>query len=97
MRLNIRLILNLGIIVFASLFAVSTTLGQVRTITTTGNWSNPAIWSGGNIAATIAEDVEMDNNTTATVQNAETFNVGDITASNIWRDNSCNRGYIDSW
>ena len=65
------------------LFALSTLVtAQLRTIVSDGNWATSGIWSGGNIATTIAEDVDMNNNVSVTVNNGQSFNVGNLTANN---------------
>ena len=56
--------------------------GQATTITTTGNWSNVAIWSSGNIANSSTETVTMNSNTTVTILNGESFIIGNYTANN---------------
>jgi hypothetical protein len=57
-------------------------MGQTRNITADGNWADPSIWLGNNVATTIAEDVLMNNNVSVTVNNGQSFNVGQITANN---------------
>lgn len=49
------------------------------TATSSGNWSNTAIWSGGNIADLVTEDVDFDDNIgTVTIQAGETFTTSNI-------------------
>jgi hypothetical protein len=52
------------------------------TITTTGNWSNPSNWTGGDIGDQSTEDVSMNNTIGTTILNSETFTIGDLTANN---------------
>ena len=70
---------NLTIIflVFCPLIA----LAQL-TINSTGNWSNSSIWAGGNIGDQNTEDVSMVNGVGATIQNGESYVIGDLDASN---------------
>ncbi len=56
--------------------------GQLRTLTSDGNWSDSGIWTGGLIADTPSEDATMNNNVDVTVLNAESFTIGNLTANN---------------
>jgi len=53
------------------------------TITNNGNWSNSGIWSGGNIADNISEDVDWDSNTgEVIIQNGESYTISDMAMNN---------------
>ncbi|MCI0751001.1 MAG: hypothetical protein L0Y35_04130, partial [Flammeovirgaceae bacterium] len=72
-------------LIFLSLFLMAlpyTANAQLTTITTDGNWSNSGIWSGGLIGDTPGEDVTMNNNINVTIQNSESYTIGDLTANN---------------
>lgn len=55
------------------------------TITSSGNWSNTGIWSGGDIGDAVTDDVTFNNSLTVTIQNSESFTVGDV---NMGSDNT---------
>ena len=49
-------------------FAASTS------ITTSGNWNDPGIWSGGNIGDNIADDVDFfDSQVNVTIQSGDLY------------------------
>ncbi|MCB0495573.1 MAG: HYR domain-containing protein [Cyclobacteriaceae bacterium] len=53
------------------------------TLTSSGNWSDPGIWSSGNIADNISEDVSMNNNIgEVVIQNGESFTTSDVDMKN---------------
>lgn len=55
-----------------------------NTIIATGNWNNPSIWSGNDVANDISEDVFYDPGPgfTATVTNGFTYTIGNIVLDN---------------
>ncbi|MCZ6694078.1 MAG: hypothetical protein O6939_09245, partial [Bacteroidetes bacterium] len=57
----------------------------IVTITSSGNWSNSGIWSGADIGDVITDDVTFNNSLTITIQNSESFTVGDV---NMGSDNT---------
>ncbi|MDH5381912.1 MAG: T9SS type A sorting domain-containing protein [Cyclobacteriaceae bacterium] len=52
-----------------------------RTVTGSGNWSNTGIWQGGTLPIS-TDDVSMNNSTSATILNGESFTVNNLTAGN---------------
>lgn len=55
----------------------------VSTIISSGNWNDATIWNGGNIADDISKDVEISDNTgIVTIQNGDSYVIGDISMSN---------------
>lgn len=69
--------------ILALLFVtVITAFGQNRTITGTGDWNDPGIWTGGNIADELAENVIMNNGTSVTLTSPLNYTVGNYSTGN---------------
>ncbi|HRJ28900.1 MAG TPA: T9SS type A sorting domain-containing protein [Cyclobacteriaceae bacterium] len=69
--------------ILALLFVtVMTAFGQNRTITGTGDWNDPGIWTGGNIADELAENVIMNNGTFVTLTSPLNYTVGNYSTGN---------------
>ncbi|MCU0354433.1 MAG: T9SS type A sorting domain-containing protein [Cytophagales bacterium] len=61
----------------------SVAVAQTRTIQSDGNWDNPSIWQGGNIADVIGEDVDFNNNVDVTIPAAASdYTVGNVAFGN---------------
>jgi len=55
----------------------------ITTITSSGNWSNSGIWSGGNIADDISEDVDWNSNIgEVIIQNSESYTTSNMAMNN---------------
>lgn len=55
----------------------------VTTITISGNWNDPGIWAGGNIADDISEEAEINNNLgTIVIQNGDNYIISDLNMNN---------------
>jgi hypothetical protein len=52
---------KIGVLIFWSLIS-TVGFAQIRTITSVGAWNNTGIWSAGNIADVVTEDVTFNNN-----------------------------------
>lgn len=50
--------------------------------TTTGNWELPINWSGSNIGDIITENVTINNNRAALINNGSNYTIGDLTFGN---------------
>lgn len=71
-----------AVILSIILFSSSTPAWSQATITGTGDWSNPLIWSAGNIGDVVTEDVTLNNNQDVTVQPLSTYTIGNFTSGN---------------
>lgn len=70
-------------IVLSVIFCLATIAAWSQAVITgTGDWSNPLIWSGGNIGDVVTEDVTLNNNQDVTVQPLSTYTIGNFTAQN---------------
>lgn len=55
----------------------------VTTITMSGNWNDPLIWSSGNVADDISEDVTMNNSIgVVTIQSDESYTIAELILNN---------------
>lgn len=52
------------------------------TFTTTGNWETAGNWSGSNIGDLVSEDVTINNNRSALINNGSTYTIGNLDFGN---------------
>jgi len=66
--------------VIAFIISLAGNLCAQNTITTDGNWNNPAIWTSGNVADNISEDVFLNNNVDVNIGSPDSFTVGNVSS-----------------